>query len=132
MGVVAGRATDAGYFHGVFRAGVLLQLVGVFMTSLCGTYWQLFLSHALCVGLGNGLTFCPALSILATYFPGESALAVGIAVAGAASGGLVYPAAVHVLLGEVGFAWTARIVGFVMLLAHLPFGYVFQTEIAAA
>ncbi|KAI9642661.1 hypothetical protein NHQ30_008392 [Ciborinia camelliae] len=120
VGVIGGRATDAGYFHWVFRLGVVVQLLGVFMTSLCETYWQVFLAHAVCVGLGNGLTFCPSLSILSTYFSRNRALAVGIAAAGAASGGLVYPAIVHVLLREVGFPWTLRVVGFIMLVAHIP------------
>ncbi|KAF7855424.1 hypothetical protein EAF04_010167 [Stromatinia cepivora] len=120
VGVIGGRASDAGYFHFVFRVGVFLQLLGVFMTSLCESYWQVFLAHAVCVGLGNGLTFCPALSVLSTYFARNRALAVGLAAAGAASGGLVYPVAVNFLLGEVGFPWTLRIVGFIMLAAHIP------------
>lgn len=120
VGVIGGRASDAGHFNLVFRIGVFLQILGVFMTSLCKSYWQVFLAHAVCVGLGNGLSFCPALSVLSTYFKRNRALAVGLAAAGGASGGLVYPAAVHVLIGKVGFAWTLRIVGFIMFTAHIP------------
>ncbi|KAF5868499.1 putative mfs monocarboxylate transporter protein [Botrytis fragariae] len=90
---------------------------------------QVFLAHAVCVGLGNGLSFCPALSVLSTYFKNNRALAVGIAAAGGASGGLVYPAAVHVLLGKVGFAWTLRIVGFIMLAAHVPSIFLFKPRL---
>lgn len=129
VGVIGGRASDAGHFHLVFRIGVFLQLLGVFMTSLCRNYWQVFLAHGVCVGLGNGLTFCPALSVLSTYFERNRTFAVGIAAAGGASGGLVYPAAVHVLLGEVGFAWTLRIVGFIMLAAHVPSLFLFKPRL---
>ena len=68
VGVVAGRLTDGGHFRVVFAFGVFLQLLGLFMTSLATKYWQIFLSQAVCLGIGNGFTFCPALAILSQYF----------------------------------------------------------------
>ncbi|KAH8891931.1 MFS general substrate transporter [Thozetella sp. PMI_491] len=122
VGVAAGRLTDAGYFRAVFAVGVVLQLCGIFLTSLCSTYWQIFLAQAVAVGLGNGCTFCPALSILSSYFNKNRALAVGIAAAGAGTGGLVYPVIVNQLINRAGygFPWALRIMGFVMLATSLP------------
>ncbi|KAL8783114.1 MAG: hypothetical protein Q9213_004871 [Squamulea squamosa] len=43
------------------------------------------------------------------------AVAIGIAASGAATGGLVFPVIVQQLLPKVGFGWTVRVLGFVML-----------------
>ncbi|KAL4889092.1 major facilitator superfamily domain-containing protein [Aspergillus ambiguus] len=122
IGVLAGRATDAGYFRLIYSTGVLLQLLGIFMLSLCKTYWQVFLAQALCMGLGNGLIFTPGLSVTSSYFEKNRALAVGLAASGAATGGMIYPVVVDQLLyrANVGFGWTTRATGLVMLVTHLP------------
>lgn len=85
------------------------------MTSLATEYWQLFLAQGLCTGLGNGLLFCPALSVISTYFTTRQALAIALAASGSATGGLVFPALVETLLPKIGFGWTVRVLGFVML-----------------
>ncbi len=115
VGTFSGRATDYGLFRITFLIGSILQLVGVFMTSLSTKYWQLFLAQGICTGLGNGLCFCPTLSLLSTYFSTKRSLAIGIAAAGSATGGVVFPAIVQQLLPKIGFPWTVRVVGFVML-----------------
>ncbi|RSL96054.1 hypothetical protein CDV31_013613 [Fusarium ambrosium] len=122
VGVVTGRLTDAGYFRPIFAIGVFLQVLALFMTSLCTTYWQIFLAQSVCLGLGNGCTFCPALAILSQYFKKYRAFAVGLAAAGAAVGGLVYPVLINWLIfyDNVGFPWTLRTMGFVMLATYIP------------
>lgn len=115
IGTFSGRATDYGLFRQTFLVGSVFQLLGVFMTSLSTRYWQLFLAQGLCTGIGNGLVFCPAIALLSTYFIKKRALAIAIAASGSATGGLVYPAIVQQLLPRIGFPWTLRVVGFVML-----------------
>ena len=84
------------------------------MTSFSTKYWQFFLAQGICTGLGNGLIFCPALSLLSTYFSTKRSLAIGIAGAGTATGGIIFPVIVQQLLPKIGFPWTVRVVGFVM------------------
>lgn len=115
IGTFSGRATDYGLFKLTFLVGSILQLVGVFMTSLSTKYWQLFLAQGVCTGLGNGLIFCPTLSLLSTYFTKKRSLAIGIAASGSATGGVVFPAIVQQLLPKIGFPWTVRVLGFVIL-----------------
>jgi hypothetical protein len=114
IGALSGRATDAGFFRLVFVVGMSVQLIGIFMTSLCTTYWQVFLAQGICVGLGNGLVFIPSITICSTYFLKNRALALGVAASGSATGGLVYPAIAESLLPRVGFGWTVRVMGLVM------------------
>ncbi|KAL9014973.1 MAG: hypothetical protein Q9180_008910, partial [Flavoplaca navasiana] len=45
----------------------------------------------------------------------QRALAIGFAASGAATGGLVFPVIVQQLLPKIGFGWTVRVLGFVML-----------------
>lgn len=131
IGMVSGRLTDAGYFRPVFVTGVLLQVFAIFMTSLCTEYWQTFLAQAICLGIGNGLTFCPALAVLAQYFKKNRAFAVGLAAAGAAVGGLVYPVLINRLIfhQNVSFGWTLRAMGLIMLVTYIPCVIWFQPRL---
>lgn len=116
IGTFTGRATDAGFFRPVFFFGSFLGCFGLFMASLSTTYWQLLLSQGVCCGLGNGFLFCPALSLTSTYFSKKRSLALGIAAAGSATGGMIFPAMVQQLLPKIGFGWTMRSLAFIQLL----------------
>lgn len=114
IGTFSGRATDAGLFRPVFIAGLCLHLIGVFTTSVCTKYWQLFLAQGVCTGIGNGLQFCPTMSLLSTYFSTNRSLAIGIAASGTGVGGIIFPIIIQQLLPRIGFGWTVRALGFIM------------------
>ena len=113
IGTFSGRMADAGYFKQVIMLGSFLQLFGIFMASLSTQYWQLILSHGICVGLGNGCIFAPAVALVSTYFSTKKSLAIGISASGGAIGGLIFPSMVQNLLPKIGFAWTMRSLGLV-------------------
>jgi MFS family permease len=115
IGTFTGRFTDAGYFRLVFLTGTLVAIIGVFMTSLSTKYWQLFLAQGVCCGIGYGCLFCPALSLLSTYFSKKRSLAIGFATSGSATGGMIFPAMVKQLLPRIGFPWTMRAMAFIQL-----------------
>ncbi|RSM04504.1 hypothetical protein CDV31_009992 [Fusarium ambrosium] len=115
VGTFTGRMTDAGYFRQLFALGFLLVILGCFATSFCKTYWQFFLAQGICMGLGNGFIFCPSMATISTYFEKRRALAMGVAAAGSATGGLVYPSIMRQLLPSVGFPWAIRAIAFVQL-----------------
>nr|POF17925.1 aspyridones efflux protein apdf [Quercus suber] len=115
VGSFAGRALDAGHFRMVYVVGCVLLVLGVFMTSLCRSYWQFFLAQALCAGLGSGLMFTPAIGLVATYFSKKKVFILAFFLTGAGTGGMVFPAIVSQLLSRIGFPWTMRVLGFIML-----------------
>ncbi|KAL6721383.1 hypothetical protein ACLMJK_000486 [Lecanora helva] len=115
VGTFSGRATDYGLFRPTLFVGSLLQLLGVFMTSLSTKYWHVFLAQGICTGLGNGFLFCPSLSLLSTYFSKKRSFALGLGACGSATGGLVFPVIFQQLLPKIGFPWTVRVMGFVIL-----------------
>ena len=116
IGAISGRALDAGYLRMVLIVGCALQIIAIFTTSVISVYWQLFLVQGVIQGIGNGLVFCPMISLISTYYDDKSrALAVSFAAAGGATGGMVFPAIARQLLGPLGAAWTLRVFGFVFL-----------------
>jgi hypothetical protein len=117
VGTLTGRLVDVGYFPWVFSVGIVLQVSGVMATSVSTHYWHYFAVQGVVVGLGHSCVFCPVLAVLSTYFAKRRALAMGIAACGSATGGVLFPIIVRLLLPEVGFAWTLRITGFVQLFA---------------
>lgn len=88
IGVFCGRAFDGGHFYLVVSLGIFLEVFGMMMTSLGTKYYQVFLAQGLCVGLGSGCLFTPAISLVGTYFSTRRALATGIAASGSSVGKL--------------------------------------------
>jgi hypothetical protein len=85
LSAVSGRLFDAGYFRHLLICGSLLQVVGMFMASISTQYWQIFLSQGICGGLGAGLTYCPVMACVSTYFSKKRALAIAIVTRGSES-----------------------------------------------
>ena len=115
VGTFTGRLTDAGYFRIVLGIGSTLVVFGSLMASFSTTYWQLFLSQGLCIGLGMGGLFCPVMAVLSTYFKRKRNLAIGIAISGSATGGMIYPVMARQLLPRIGFPWAMRAMALVQL-----------------
>jgi MFS family permease len=66
--------------------GNFLVVFGIMMLSLSTTYWQVFLSQGLCMGLGAGLLYIPSLALVGIWFDKKRALALGIVMSGIAVG----------------------------------------------
>ena len=115
IGTFSGRALDAGRYHGTVRLGSFLQVLSIFMTSISSQYWQLFLAQGVCKGIGDGLVFCPTVSLVATYFSKKRSLAMACTASGGAVGGIIFPLIARQCLEPLGFGWTVRIMGFVVL-----------------
>ncbi|RFU79329.1 mfs monocarboxylate transporter [Trichoderma arundinaceum] len=116
IGTFSGRSLDAGHLRVTLAIGCALQILGIFATASATAYWQLLLSQGICVGIGDGLIFCPMISLISTYYNDKNrALAVSFAAAGAATGGMVFPAIAKQLLPRVGEPWSVRVMGFVFV-----------------
>lgn len=114
MGAYSGSLSDAGYSRAVLSAGMFLYVLGIFMMSLCQTFWQFLLAQGICVGMANGLMFIPVSSIVSSYFgPRKRSLALAVMLCGAATGGMIIPISLDRLFVRIGFAWSMRCYGLI-------------------
>ncbi|KAI1371581.1 putative monocarboxylate permease [Hypoxylon crocopeplum] len=115
VGVVCGRALDAGYFYADITIGILLEVFGMMMTSISTQYYQILLAQGFAVGIGAGMVFIPSVAIVGTYFSTRRSTAMGLAATGSSIGGVIYPIALKRLIENIGFAWAIRVMAFIML-----------------
>ncbi|KAJ4188562.1 hypothetical protein NW767_011849 [Fusarium falciforme] len=119
VGTFSGRAFDAGYYRTALLIGLFLQTLGVFMTSIASEYWQVLLAQGIAQGLGNGIVFAPTIANMSTYFTKKKTIAISAAACGAGTGGMVFPLIAQQLMPKIGFRWTVRVMGLVVLVASI-------------
>ncbi|KAH8732192.1 major facilitator superfamily domain-containing protein [Phaeosphaeriaceae sp. PMI808] len=119
VGALTGPLYDAGYFRSLLIFGSIMLILGQMMLSFCHAYWQVLLAQAFCIGIGTGALFVPSIAILSTYFSTRIGLAIGISASGSSFGGVIYPIVFHNLLPKIGFAWTTRVLGFLILITMI-------------
>ena len=88
VGTLVGPVYDAGHVRSLLVSGSFLTIFGLFMTSICKTYWQLFLAQGVVTGTGFGCLFLPGVTIVSQYFSTKKAFATGVASLGSSIGKL--------------------------------------------
>ncbi|KAJ6609564.1 major facilitator superfamily domain-containing protein [Mycena sp. CBHHK59/15] len=111
------RATD---IQRITLCGAALMSLGLFLASYCSTLWQLYLTQALLYGGGSALYYFPIMSVAPTYFDAHRGGAMGVVLAGAGAGGLVFAPVLRVLLDRVGVRWALRVLGLWNLAVGVP------------
>lgn len=77
-------------------------------------YYQIFLSFSILTGIGSSLLLTPSMGCVAHWFFERRGLASGIAFIGGGFGGVLFPLMMQSLLPRVGWAWSVRILGFIL------------------
>uniref|UniRef100_A0A0B7KPJ7 Major facilitator superfamily (MFS) profile domain-containing protein n=1 Tax=Bionectria ochroleuca TaxID=29856 RepID=A0A0B7KPJ7_BIOOC len=97
--------------------GSILIVASLMLLSISEEYYQIILTYSVLGGTGGALLNCPAYGAIAHFFNVRRGLATGIATTAGGIGGIVFPLLLQFLLGEngVGFAWSCRILGFILL-----------------
>ncbi|TVY17341.1 Aspyridones efflux protein apdF [Lachnellula arida] len=115
LGVVTGPLFDAGYFYPLLWTGSFLCTFGMMMTSISTAYWHFILAQGICVGVGAGCLLIPSVALIPSYFTTKKAIAQGFAASGSSVGGIVFPIVFERLQPRIGFPWTVRVFGFIMV-----------------
>lgn len=91
-GIVTGPLYDHGYYRVLIIFGSLLQVFGMMMLSISKEYYQLFITQAICVGLGAGIAFTPSVAAAAACLtnPATRAKAMGLMACGSSIGTYLY------------------------------------------
>jgi len=64
-GLATGPLFDYGFLRPLLFIGSLLEVFGLMMLSVSTTYYQVFLSQGICIGLGGGLLYIPSIAAAA-------------------------------------------------------------------
>lgn len=115
VGVVTGPLYDAGYLRLILTLGTTFVFLGLMMVSLCTQYYQVVLAQGICVGIGTGFLYIPALALIPQYFEKHRAIATGIVTSGSSFGGVIYSLIFQRLVTPLGFSWSVRVMAFISL-----------------
>ncbi|TKY87882.1 hypothetical protein EX895_003463 [Sporisorium graminicola] len=92
-------------------------VVGTVMSSLARSFYQVLLSHGICVGIGIGVAFLPTVSLPNQHFKRYRGVVVSVALGGSSIGGVVWPIILNRMINYSGvsYAWTQRAMGLIQL-----------------
>lgn len=98
--------------------GISLFTLGYMSLSGSTKLYQFLLCNII-AGLGLSFVFGSSVGIIGHYFRKRRAFCLGIGFSGGALGGIVFPIVMRSLLPKVGFGWTIRVLGFIMITLFL-------------
>jgi MFS family permease len=93
---------------------------GTWLANVKPEYYQILLAYSVLGGLGGALLNVPAYGAIAHFFRVRRGLATGVASTAGSIGGVVFPLLLQALIPKLGFAWSTRIVGFILLGLSIP------------
>ncbi|PVF94022.1 MFS general substrate transporter [Serendipita vermifera] len=114
-GLFVGRLFDRGYFRAPFMIANALLVLATFLVAECNAFWQVVLCQGILTGFAAGTMFSPLLAVISHWFRKRRGLAFGLLAVGSSIGGTLVPILVRALIPAVGFEWTMRSLGFVLL-----------------
>ncbi|KAG2145060.1 MFS general substrate transporter [Suillus cothurnatus] len=117
LALATGRLFDLGYFKIPFFTASCVLVACTFLTAECTEFWQLYLTQGVGLGAGCGFVFSPALVIVSQWFSKRRGLALSTTAVGAAIGSIVFPVAAQSLIPSIGFRWTVRAFGLILMAA---------------
>ncbi|KAG1890890.1 MFS general substrate transporter [Suillus subluteus] len=109
--LMTGRLFDLGYFKIPFFAASCVLVACTFLNR------GLFLTQGVGLGIGCGFVFSPAIVIVSQWFSKRRGLALSATTLGAALGSIVFPVVAQKLIPLIGFRWTVRVFGFMLMAA---------------
>ncbi|EJD05764.1 MFS general substrate transporter [Fomitiporia mediterranea MF3/22] len=113
--IITGRLFDLGYFRLPLLLASCLMVIATFLTAQCTEYWQFLLCQGFAVGLASGVIFGPTIAVISHWFKRRRGLALGLIACGSSTGGTIFPIAFHNLVDKIGFHWTMRVMGFILI-----------------
>ncbi|KAL1881274.1 hypothetical protein Daus18300_001126 [Diaporthe australafricana] len=93
--------------------GCAIYIPMFFVLAECTKYWHFMLTVAIWGGFGAGIISTIGVAVIGKWFVKRRGIAMGVALCGSSTGGIVMPLMLRSLLPSVGWAWTIRILGFI-------------------
>ncbi|KAJ7935201.1 major facilitator superfamily domain-containing protein [Mycena leptocephala] len=99
--VVSGHYFDRGHLRIPFFVASVTLIAATFLIGQCTQYWHFLLCQGFAVGISSGILFGPITAVIGHWFKKRRGIATGFLATGSSMG--------------VGFPWTLRIMGFILL-----------------
>lgn len=115
VGILTSKWVDYGYMFFMCLGGSILIVFGVMMDAQCKSYVEIFFSHGVSIGVGAGLIYLPCITCCSEYFTRRRGVALGIATLGSSVGSIIYPIIFNRLQPKIGYQWTMRTIGFMIV-----------------
>jgi hypothetical protein len=90
-------------------------VLNIFLLGVCTEYWHFIIVFGILGGVGTSLLFTPCIAAVSHFFNRRRGNATGIAATGGAIGGIVFPLLLQSLIPRIGFIWSTRVMGFIIL-----------------
>ncbi|KAJ7935198.1 major facilitator superfamily domain-containing protein [Mycena leptocephala] len=114
-GLVSGHFFDRGHLKVPFFVSSVTLVAATFLIGQCTQYWHFLLCQGFAVGISAGILFGPVNAVLGHWFKKKRGVALGFLASGSSVGGTLFPIVARNLIPRVGFPWTLRIMGFILL-----------------
>ncbi|KAJ6497558.1 major facilitator superfamily domain-containing protein [Mycena sanguinolenta] len=114
-GLVSGHYFDRGYLRVPFLTGSAVLIAATFLVGQCTQYWHFLLCQGFVTGISAGIVYGPTTAVIGHWFQKRRGIATGILATGSSLGGTLFPIVARNLIPRVGFPWTLRIIGFILI-----------------
>ncbi|KAK1486758.1 riboflavin transporter MCH5 [Colletotrichum tamarilloi] len=116
LGIQAGPLIDVygPKFLGPLATGLLVLMF--FVLAECAKIWQFILCLGVLGGIGNAIATTVGIAVIGKLFNRRKGLALGIALSGSSTGGMIFPLVLRQIFPLWGWAWSMRAVGFLTVL----------------
>ncbi|CAG8893429.1 unnamed protein product [Penicillium egyptiacum] len=102
--------------RGLLIAGTACYVTGLLLLAQSHLYWHFVLTLGVLSGTGAALLSTVALASVPQWFDRKAALAIGISMAGAGLGGVIFPFVLRAGFTNLGYKWTIRLLALVVLI----------------
>lgn len=119
LGIIAGPLIDYFGIRPLAAPALVLSTLLYFVMAECTHYWHFMLCLGVLGGVGGAVASTLAISAAGKLFVERRGTAIGFALAGASVGGVAIPLLLNATFPRVGWAWSMRILGFIILVLNL-------------
>ncbi|KAG0138264.1 hypothetical protein HOY82DRAFT_640456 [Tuber indicum] len=110
IGMCVGHGPPSQSFRRVYTVATLARLIAAILGYYSQNVATFFLLQGIIVGVSNVLISCYAVELISPHFCKTKHMAIGLALAGAPTGGALLPLVVQRLAPRIGFPWTHNVV----------------------
>lgn len=115
LGVQIGPLFDRYGPRWILAIGSVVYVGAIFTMAECSKYWHFMVVYGIIAGTCGACLTTTALAVVAHWFERKRGFASGVALVGSSVGGITFSLVLRETLDGVGWKWSLRIVGFIVM-----------------